>query len=461
VSDESETAVPRQTPHPLWVWASLWAVATLFHIGSYNVWTTHLHRFSLACVAAVVVVRPRIGWLIALAWLQLYEVWYHLPWGSNHWAFTSFVNIALVVAWLRLLVRERKVDPAALWDTFAPVARVLLTVMYFFVVFHKLNSDYWDLETSCGTKFWTTQRLVFPWLPDGDGWWWFSIISTVAFETLIPVLLWIPRLRLVGVLLVVGFHGMIGFNPQSGYYNFSSMIFAGAFVFAHEELIDSGHRLVARMRALGERLGRVPPIIWALCAVVLGAWALTTLTTSYKGPKVFFRVLWGLYMLTWAVVALMARRVPRCPPLSWRATPAWLMVVPVLLVFNGLCPQLGLKTETSFAMYSNLRTENGATNHYLYPASWQVFDFQDRLIDVKRSSVKRLARRKQLWTEFELRSRLSKHPGASITYVRDGERVTLKKARENPALVEPLNYFARKLLRFRMVPKAEREACEH
>jgi NADH:ubiquinone oxidoreductase subunit 6 (subunit J) len=53
-----------------------------------------------------------------------------------------------------------------------------------------------------------------------------------------------------------------------------------------------------------------------------------------------------------------------------------LLLIPALLFANGLMPYLGLKTETSFAMYSNLRTEGGYSNHWLMPASLQVWDYQ-------------------------------------------------------------------------------------
>ena len=52
------------------------------------------------------------------------------------------------------------------------------------------------------------------------------------------------------------------------------------------------------------------------------------------------------------------------------------MLLPVLVVLNGSSPYLGLKTETSFAMFSNLRTIGGLSNHLLVGAGVQVFDYQ-------------------------------------------------------------------------------------
>ena len=137
----------------------------------------------------------------------------------------------------------------------------------------------------------------------------------------------------------------------------------------------------------------------------------------------------------------------------------WLLTVPMLVALNGISPHLGLKSETSFAMYSNLRTEGGRSNHYIYPNSLQLFDFQRSLIEVRDSSVVNLASRDWLYTEFELRRFLSNYPEASITYVRDGKTVELGHAKEERWLVEPPTWFEAKFYRFRRVSKSG--SCTH
>jgi hypothetical protein len=56
--------------------------------------------------------------------------------------------------------------------------------------------------------------------------------------------------------------------------------------------------------------------------------------------------------------------------------PVWLSLVPVIFFLNGASPYLGLKTESSIAMFSNLHTEGHQTNHLLtgqlpFAASYQ------------------------------------------------------------------------------------------
>jgi len=59
----------------------------------------------------------------------------------------------------------------------------------------------------------------------------------------------------------------------------------------------------------------------------------------------------------------------------------------VLLVFNGLCPYVGLKTGSSFAMYSNLHTEGGICNHLFMPCgAIRIAHFQDDLVEILDSS---------------------------------------------------------------------------
>ena len=52
-------------------------------------------------------------------------------------------------------------------------------------------------------------------------------------------------------------------------------------------------------------------------------------------------------------------------PLSFGATPRWMLVFPVLLLLFGLTSYLGLRTAGNFTMFSNLRTEGARSNHLL------------------------------------------------------------------------------------------------
>jgi hypothetical protein len=82
-----------------------------------------------------------------------------------------------------------------------------------------------------------------------------------------------------------------------------------------------------------------------------------------------------------------------------------LAFVPILLItVAGFAPYIGLKTEASFTMFSNLRTEGHLWNHLLLPQSMRVFRFQDELIKVVETSDPCLMSADALLTRFGLRA---------------------------------------------------------
>jgi hypothetical protein len=142
-----------------------------------------------------------------------------------------------------------------------------------------------------------------------------------------------------------------------------------------------------------------------------------------------------------------------------------LLIFPALLVANGLLPYLGGKTETSFAMYSNLRTEGGVSNHWLIPPTVQVWGYQRDLVKIRHTSVRRiqrLANRGFQWTYFEFKAMMSEFPNASVTYERNGVVTSLRRVRDDPEFVRAEDTLMRKMLKFRPIAIDETRApCIH
>ena len=69
-----------------------------------------------------------------------------------------------------------------------------------------------------------------------------------------------------------------------------------------------------------------------------------------------------------------------------------LLIFPVLVLFHGFSPYLGLRTVPAFSMYSNLRTEGGLTNHWFMPSrALRVAGFQEDLVTRARRAGRRAA----------------------------------------------------------------------
>ena len=101
----------------------------------------------------------------------------------------------------------------------------------------------------------------------------------------------------------------------------------------------------------------------------------------------------GLGMWWWqTAVMLLALWSIRALSLS-SATPllkppfAVLWIYVGLLIFNCLCPYIGLKTRTTLTMHCNLRTEKGYWNHLFLPSRMRVFGYQDDLVVIEESDL--------------------------------------------------------------------------
>ena len=141
----------------------------------------------------------------------------------------------------------------------------------------------------------------------------------------------------------------------------------------------------------------------------------------------------------------------------------WLVVC--LVVVNGLAPYIGLKTQTSFTMYSNLRTET-ANNHFFMP-TLRLAGFQDDIVTVHDSNLQELQSYVDsdfAMTYFEFRRLISE---AADDFEVEYERANMQRfftlhggvasdaeLREHPTWLG-------KLLRFRPVDIGPRSRCQH
>ncbi len=140
-------------------------------------------------------------------------------------------------------------------------------------------------------------------------------------------------------------------------------------------------------------------------------------------------------------------------------------VLPVVVFLNGLSPYIGLKTENSFAMFSNLRTEGGISNHYIIPASFQIFNFQKDMVEIVSSSDRMLqgiAEKNKIMVYFDFKNYVAHVKPDRIEYIRNGKHHTfsLKEISPNNELLVKDRILV-KLLRFRNVSKNDPQPCSH
>src|SRR3989304_6005050 len=81
------------------IFAFLWAAATVFHMAKWSYWLASYNDFVLSIASFLVILKPssllRFSILIIL---QIWESVEQMPWISNHWLFTTLVNITILLS---------------------------------------------------------------------------------------------------------------------------------------------------------------------------------------------------------------------------------------------------------------------------------------------------------------------------------------------------------------------------
>jgi len=482
VADErSEVLAGRALP----VFAFLWAFAALFHQAAYPDRAIGPSAVLVTLPAVWLLLKPSsLPRFLLLVALECVDVWRVGPANvSNHWVFTFFVDLTVLVALAGLLARRgRRVTAGELFLAFAPAARVELIVLYAYAVLHKLNTGFLSPAFSCATNHYASFAEHATFLPRGVWVDYALIYGTLVVESAIPVLLLVRRTRVAGALTATLFHFGLALNPDHTFFDFSSMLMSMYFLFLPFDYwgglrtADLRSRAAAWVRAHGATLLR-----WARrLAFVVGVLLVATyshrvaptdparINAMQEATRLLFLAYAAAVVVAFVLVARSHDLVRATRGIVSFVPRGATAVIVALVVFNGLNPYLGLKTEASFSMFSNLRTEGPRPNHVLIHGHAHLTSYQDDLIEVLDSSnpfLRDLAERHMLIPAHELRRRMATAPSlrsASLTYERGGRVYARARIADDPDLARPLSLVERKLLRFRVVePPGVATPCRH
>lgn len=334
---------------------------------------------SPAALAACVLTTLGLGWVCLP-----YEVD-----NSGTYGLLSDLNLAagLVWAWL---------DPAVSaedgWQASAPAARAIFVMTYAYAAFAKLNSDWARVRKSGCTVF--TLLIAHAFVPArlsrrvlkviGDRGALLVLRGVLVALTLVelanPVLLCCGPLR-AATTIVWAFHlAMASIAYDYSVIAVCSMVLCAppaelaanlAWVTtAPARSIAVGAALIELWRLASKRaceLGSAEHVVatlW-LCALCPALWLSAEATTP---PSLFAR----------------SDHIPLPLLVS-----GWTLLVATIV--NGAGPYLGCKTCATWAMFSNLHTEGGHSNHYLVPAWLQPFGLARDLVTVFATDAPRLS----------------------------------------------------------------------
>lgn len=459
----------------------LWGAAMLFSLaGDRNVLALRhgalLFALTWAAVALaiVLIVRPRFTTLLyALAGLMVARYALMLPVASNNKTIAVFMNAAIIAcvlqaAWTGLRDAELR---DITYERMRVVARALLAVMYFYGIFHKINIDFFDPRVSCAVALYDPLARGFglDGNPIGHQ---VAIWSTFIVETITLIALYWKRFFAVGLVFGLMFHFVIPISTYSWYMDFSSLVLALYMLSIPREVSTAFFERIARIfRASRQRFGSVGLLlpfaaIGAAAALIVGIIAVRAERTG-----MLFQLYTSMWVLFWAIyggIAMVLLTAVALDYLPWRGQhaprqPLWLYAFPLVLFVSCLSPYVGLKTESSIAMFSNLHTEGGETNHWMFAKPPYLFDYQRDLVQIVASSsptLQQIAARGDGMVWLSVQQYLRANPQQWITFRRDGvlhERATAAAIAHLP---QP-SWFERKLLVFKPVDFDRPKVCTH
>ena len=387
----------------------------------------------------------------------------HSPVASNNQTTAFFFALIVGAVYLTTVFRrphDRNMRESV-FSAIAGPARWILAGLYFYGIYHKINADFLDPAVSCAVVLYRT-LAGHVYLEDFAFGHYGAIYATFIVEAVAMVALFIPRLKRFGMMVGLPFHIVIGFTGYAYYKDFSTIVLVLYALFLPKQAVDYGIGKIMQW-AGGEK-----PMVWigrmALIAFVASylltsgmLWDLSKAAPTHSGFVWYF----AAYSFVFYAFVMLSMHKPRDRRNEYKLN--WLYIVPALFFLNGMSPYLGLKTESSMAMFSNLHTEGGQTNHLLHGRLANTFTYQEdpltllRLTGPQFSADYRPAGKTIV--RYELDRLLSRNPGLIATLKADSGPFETGADWENT--YDATNRLMQKLLIFKPVDFARPKTCTH
>ena len=477
------------SPSRLTIFAFIWSCQALVHQDFYSAWMKENdpRGWMVTILAIGTLLRPSS--IPMFAGLLLSSVVYNVakwPFVVNHILVESIINATVLGAIGLTLLRRRKslsMDDGfreEVFQRFSPVLCGVLVLLYWFAVIAKMNTDFINADVSCVVAMYDDMLRRFPFLPNNTMAHNATIIMVLVIELIIPLCLTFRRTRWEAILIGLPFHVILGLLGHRTFSAFAFSLYVLLCIDGIKPILGiCSHwlteRTSARSRGVAYSIvcGAVVATITSLIVLELGG----HFRTKIAGVGIY-QVPW-LIWLGWSLLVSIAcsagiywsnfRRKTETLSAQPTSRPGLLWATIPLIVLMGLSQYIGLKTETCFTMYSNLRTEGEWNNHLFMPAI-RLGTWQDDLVNIVATDhpeLQEYIEQNDLITFFELR-RIISATSCSMPFYLDYERSGTSQylAFSDNQLTQSESWgkhsqLLGKLLYFRPVPTDECVPCRH
>ena len=365
----------------------------------------HIIKIAMCFSGVLTLIKPSsvYRFIVFLIFLII-DILLSLPIAPNHTVFEMLIAFTVVTCFVIGKIKYKTdFNTKNFYQLFAPVLRLQVLILYFWAVVHKFNKGFFDKYISCATVQIFNIKQTLTILPAPE---WFISINpyfTILIEGSIPILLLIPKTRLFGVMVGVLFHFVLGFR----YTGFTIMIYSLFALFIAESNYEKLEPYVNKFTSfVSSSFSKISnyrnwnksyfDYLVVQIGLVLSILVLLRISISGGPFSLYILSTEGIYILLCLVffvsliVILVNKRFKIVQNVLLIPDYKILLIFPIIFFINGFFPHIGLKNIQTVAMFSNLQTGGGKTNHLFIPASFQIFPYLNDLVEIKGSNSKTL-----------------------------------------------------------------------
>jgi hypothetical protein len=390
----------------------------------------------------------RLGFLAAANIVVAFTQMPQMP-NHNMIYFMADIGILAMIAYADFS-RRRALE--TWYEGVEPFLRFALLIVYGSATLAKFNSAWFDPAVSCAT---TMPAKEFSFLPFEVPWtsFWFMPFVVAGAEVIVALAPLIRKLRPWALPFAFVFHTTLSLTPVSQGLGFTVLLLSMLTLYLSDDAMKDIYNRGVKFQSAIKQNGTLPYFAYGY-VIVAGSLAILSWFAVNQDVFAFVRYIPALILLILFGSALSYFSIRYYK--SEQVKPAigaknWVQVLVLAIVaLNSLAPYLGVKTNATMTMFSNLKIEGGTTNHLVLPRL-PISTMADDLVKVYSTSnarVKTFNETGLLYTWHELQRLMSQTPTASISYERGGEIFTFEYAHQNPELVST-NLVLHKLLGFR------------
>lgn len=259
-------------------------------------------------------------------------------------------------------------NPLLILRQFLPL---LLSWMYLWAAFHKINSDFLFSPGSCAASM---SFRIFNWLPTGP------MVTTVAVlviavELILGISVLIPRLRGLFILLAFLFHSLLLLSDVAP---FTAVLYPLLVILLPTAVLQKWLKSSAKRDLFIYTTFTMISLL--LFEILLGHFSFGQIALLRQVPFFF-----GALPAAWSIFVLLRENKWTAAPedcgISKNTIYAMSILLSIFLFFWGGQTYIGLRSNGVFDMYSNVATASGRQNHLIAPHFLSdLFPYQDDLV---------------------------------------------------------------------------------